>query len=167
MTSWSFVALGKPAPQGSKRHVGHGVMIEQVKALRPWRDTVTAAAYGAGEKLAGPLHVVMVFSMPRPKSAPKSRQYPDGRPDLSKLVRAVEDSITDAGLWSDDAQVVSLEASKVFARQTSSDDGMLPVCGVVVWAGQIRPGEELFPGEGVRDAAWPYWKSFLTKESIA
>jgi crossover junction endodeoxyribonuclease RusA len=31
---------GIPAPQGSKRHVGNGVMIESSKAVGPWREAV-------------------------------------------------------------------------------------------------------------------------------
>jgi Holliday junction resolvase RusA-like endonuclease len=36
-------------------------------------------------------------------------------PDLDKLCRAVADAITDAGLWADDAQVVSLVAAKRYS----------------------------------------------------
>ena len=32
----SFVVLGSPVGQGSKRHVGNGVMMESPK-LKPWR----------------------------------------------------------------------------------------------------------------------------------
>jgi Holliday junction resolvase RusA-like endonuclease len=32
--------------------------------------------------------------------------YVTGKPDVSKLLRAVEDSLTDAGVWGDDSQVV-------------------------------------------------------------
>ena len=30
--------IGLPAPQGSKRHVGHGVMIESSNNVKPWRE---------------------------------------------------------------------------------------------------------------------------------
>ena len=35
---------GVPAPQGSKRHIGHGIMIENSKKVKPWRQDVRAAA---------------------------------------------------------------------------------------------------------------------------
>ena len=43
----TIVAYGQPAPQGSKRHVGKGVMVESSKKLRPWRQDVKAAAEAA------------------------------------------------------------------------------------------------------------------------
>src|SRR5713226_4632244 len=64
---------GRPAPQGSKRHVGNGVMIESSKAVKPWREDVKQAgleAMGWGERpcLDGPLRVSMVFTFGRPAS---------------------------------------------------------------------------------------------------
>ena len=66
--------------------------------------------------LDGPLVVSMVFTMPKPASAPKRRTtWPDKKPDLSKLVRSTEDALTDAGLWVDDARVVEYSRlAKVF-----------------------------------------------------
>lgn len=46
----TFDVLAHPAPQGSKRHVGHGVMVEVSKYLQPWRKAVDTAAREAIEK---------------------------------------------------------------------------------------------------------------------
>ena len=35
---------GVPAPQGSKRHIGNGILIENSKKVKPWRQDVRAAA---------------------------------------------------------------------------------------------------------------------------
>ena len=40
MTAISWTSTGIPAPQGSKRHVGRGIMIEANKALPAWREQV-------------------------------------------------------------------------------------------------------------------------------
>jgi crossover junction endodeoxyribonuclease RusA len=118
---------GIPAPQGSKRHVGGGRMIEVSKAVGPWRDAVrweTARAVEA--PFAGPLMVRVTFYLPRPQghygtgrntgmvraSAPA---YPDGKPDLDKLLRSTLDGLTEGGAWKDDAQVVTVRASKRYA----------------------------------------------------
>jgi Holliday junction resolvase RusA-like endonuclease len=130
MTAFAFYALGIPAPQGSKRHVGHGVMVEASKKTRPWRSAVLDACPAIATPLDGPLAVRMVFTVPRPKTAPKRLLRPFTTPDLSKLARAVEDSITDAGLWADDARVCEyVRLAKVWAW---FDAEALPVPGVIV-----------------------------------
>ncbi len=116
------VVYGQPAPQGSKRHVGGGRMIESSKAVKPWREAVKYAALQARERagmpdpLDGPILARAVFTMPKPASAPKTRRtWPDRRPDLSKLLRSTEDALTDAGLISDDARLVEFSRlAKVF-----------------------------------------------------
>jgi crossover junction endodeoxyribonuclease RusA len=127
---------GIPAPQGSKRHVGNGRMVEMSKAVGPWREAVRAEAQRklsmsaartrympGGEGVA--VFVTIVFVLPRPKghygtgrnagivkdSAP---WRPATKPDVDKLARAVLDALTGT-LLGDDAQVADLVASKVYA----------------------------------------------------
>lgn len=130
--TFSLIVHGRPAPQGSKRHVGHGVMIESSKHVRPWRDAVRGEAqrHHPGEQLDGPLHVLMVFTLPKPASAPKRRRtWPDRIPDLSKLVRATEDALTDSGIWADDARVVETTSAK---RYPNEGPDALSVPGVLI-----------------------------------
>ena len=111
---------GIPAPQGSKKHVGHGIMIEQSRAVGPWREAVrgeTQRALMDGAWLAGthqPVAVTITFYLARPKSAPKRVLYPATRPDLDKLIRSVLDGLQSGGAFHDDSQVVRLAARKVF-----------------------------------------------------
>lgn len=123
MTKLVIVVYGSPAPQGSKRFVGmrggRGVMVESSKKVRPWRQDVKAAAIEAraGRDTSDePLRVRMVFTVPKPASAPKRRRiFACKKPDLSKLVRSTEDALTDAGVWRDDARVVEYSRlAKVF-----------------------------------------------------
>lgn len=100
-------------------------VVETTKGHAAWRRTVTAAIVNAARctvpvaKGAGVL-LVADFYFPRPashwtkKGALRQSAAPVKvtRPDLSKLVRAVEDSITDARLWGDDSQVIALRALK-------------------------------------------------------
>lgn len=115
-----IIVNGLPGPQGSKRHVGGGRMIESSKKVAPWRQDVVAAAKAAysGPPLDGPLECLMVFWLPRPVSAPKKRRaWACKKPDLSKLVRSTEDALTTAGVWRDDARVVRLEARKFYSGE--------------------------------------------------
>ncbi len=120
--------VGLPAPQGSKRLIGHtkagrGILVESSAKVKPWREAVKYAAlevfnpeaYPRECRINGAVDEEMVFTLPKPKSAPKTRRtWPDKKPDLSKLIRSTEDALTDAGVWEDDARVVRCLAAKVF-----------------------------------------------------
>lgn len=83
--------------------------------MKPWRQDVKDAAIASGIRVNGAVYVEMIFTMIKPKSAPKTRRsWPSSKPDLSKLVRSTEDALTDAGLWEDDGRVVGCLALKVF-----------------------------------------------------
>lgn len=106
---------GRPAPQGSKRHVGNGIMIESSKALPAWREAVrwtTAQAWNRQPPITGAVLLTLEFVLPRPLSTPPAIK----KPDASKLIRAVEDALTDAGVWRDDSLVVDLRARKRIAE---------------------------------------------------
>jgi crossover junction endodeoxyribonuclease RusA len=110
---------GKPAPQGSKRHVGHGILTESSKAVGPWRTLVAwhVAQQWRAAPLDGPIAVRLEFVMPRPSSTPKKKVTPPAikRPDVDKLQRAIFDAVTGV-LWRDDAQVVDVCATKRLAE---------------------------------------------------
>ncbi|MDO3336388.1 RusA family crossover junction endodeoxyribonuclease [Mycobacteroides abscessus] len=114
-----FFVPGKPAPQGSKRHVGRGILVESSKEVGPWRERVALVAHGAmaGRPIFdGPVSVTLQFVLPRPKSAPKTRTpAATKRPDLDKLERAILDALTDV-CFADDSQVVSLSGYKRIAE---------------------------------------------------
>ena len=120
-TLLAFVA-GRPAPQGSKRHVGNGIMVESSKAVKPWRQDIREACLVDGQPRVHfgqgvGVSVNLVFVMPRPTSLPKTKPTPPHtkRPDIDKLARAVLDAIGSAGVWVDDSQVTLLRQSKRYA----------------------------------------------------
>jgi len=112
---------GDPAPQGSKRHVGGGRMIESSKKVKPWRSDVRGHLLDDDNqpkaRFDGAVHVEAEFVMVRPGGTPKRSTPPAvKKADLDKLLRAVFDAITSAGVWRDDKQVVSVVASKRLAE---------------------------------------------------
>lgn len=111
--------FGEPAPQGSKRHVGRGIMVESSAKVKPWREAVTFAAAQAaakGYRQSGAVGVTIMFYLRRPPSAPKSRRYPDRKPDLDKLIRSTLDALVVGGVIDDDARIIAIRAGKVYAR---------------------------------------------------
>lgn len=121
---------GAPAPQGSKRHVGHGRMVESSQQLPDWRTAVALqvrAAMRAGNHpgftRTQPVGLRLEYRLRRPESAPKRVRLPVRRPDLDKLIRATLDALSVCGLIADDAQVWTLQVRKVYAP-AGSDTGM-------------------------------------------
>jgi Holliday junction resolvase RusA-like endonuclease len=124
---------GTPAPQGSKRHVGGGRMIEASKKVKPWRDAIVEQAIRegvSGTQLDGPLVLRVSFYLLRPKGhsgvhglLAKAPRWPFRVPDLDKLVRSTGDGLTQAGVIADDARIVVIHARKVYAdtRNTGAD----------------------------------------------
>jgi crossover junction endodeoxyribonuclease RusA len=119
-----FEVYGTPVPQGSmKAFMPKGRRFPIVTAdnakTKPWRQAIIDAVRRDGAPdptpFDGPVALDVLFYLPRPKSAPKAIVRPAKKPDLDKLVRAVCDALTAAGVWRDDSQVVSVHAGKVFA----------------------------------------------------
>lgn len=128
----TITVYGTPGAQGSKRHVGHGIMIESNKRVKPWRQDVKTAAENTlphdWTPFTGPVAVDILFWFARPKSHYRTGRNAhllrDDAPtyatshacgDLEKLVRATNDALTAAGIWTDDALVAELHTTKVYA----------------------------------------------------
>lgn len=150
-----FTVRGLPAPQGSKKYVGHSkagraILQESSEKVRPWRQDVVNAAEDAiaqipGFKpLQGPVHLIVEFYLPRPKSAPKTRRVaPAVAPDLDKLLRSTDDALKTAAVWRDDSQVVDITARKryaTFSDEAYSHPWELPGPGAVITV--IELGED-------------------------
>lgn len=127
----TITVYGTPGPQGSKRSIGGHRMVESSAKVKPWREAVKWAAMEATRGmdrpcLRGPVTMAVTFYLQKPKK-PRSR-FPDRYPDLSKLVRSTEDALTEAGIWEDDARVVSTTSAKRYA----GDAGALPIPGAEI-----------------------------------
>ena len=142
-SSLTFTVLGKPAPQGSKRHVGRGVMVESSKRCKPWRQDVRHTAldlrpedWYANMDAAIALSVVFVFARPKSHFRANGQLKPSAPPhctgrigDVSKLVRAVEDAMTGI-IYNDDAQIISLIAHRRFANDREQPCAIITVSAV-------------------------------------
>ncbi|MGW7710915.1 RusA family crossover junction endodeoxyribonuclease [Streptomyces sp. NPDC054771] len=158
-----IVVRGLPGPQGSKRHVGGGRMVESSAKVTPWREAVVWAAVRARKQardfapLTGPVRADMIFSFDRPKGhfgtgrnaglvRPSAALRPDVPPDLSKLARSTEDALTTSGVYRDDALIVEYGAlGKWYTTDHGRVPGVLdsPGCTIRLWA--VVPPDEV-PG---------------------
>jgi len=114
MPALTVEVYGIPESQGSVRGFvrgGRAILTSDNEKLRPWRESVTWAARDAIEargwvQATGPVKVQVAFWLPRPKNRPKTRDVlPTVGKDIDKMLRSVYDSLTNAGVWVDDAQV--------------------------------------------------------------
>lgn len=140
-----FTVIGEPAPQGSKSpkgrtKAGHVIMVESSQKVKPWRAVVAYAANDAIVKagmryanakpaIPGPIHLYVIFTMKRPKSA-KRGALPTVPPDMSKLLRSTEDALTDVRAWEDDSRVVTTVMKKVY--EGDIERGGLPIPGAFI-----------------------------------
>lgn len=164
-----FCVLGLAQTAGSKRSFpfkrGDGSLGVRVTDDNPktksWQAQVANAASAAwfdvkpldAELLSGPLLFKVTFYLPRPKghfgakglraSAPA---FPDVRPDLLKLTRAIEDALSKV-IWRDDAQIVSEHLEKVYG-----EPARVEVTVETHWTAKEANGEAE-KAEGLFDAA--------------
>jgi len=121
-----FEVVGDPKPKGSKRGFvvdGHAVLADAGGAdAARWFDAVATVAHehaeARGAPLDGALELAITFRFKMPKSRPAAVRRAviaprTTAPDLSKLVRAVEDAMQAAGLIADDARIARLIADKI------------------------------------------------------
>lgn len=118
---WFSVVGVEPAPQGSKRHVGGGRLVEASKKVAPFRKAVGDAARvaveasGDGRVFTDPVVVWAVFWLPRPSTV--KRLLPSVPPDTDKLCRALLDGLEQNGqVIASDSLVVDIHAKKRYAR---------------------------------------------------
>jgi crossover junction endodeoxyribonuclease RusA len=133
---------GIPAPQGSKRHVGKGVMVESSKKVKPWRTAVATEALKHTFEPWPYVNVVAWFRLSRPKSHYRTGRFshvlkdsapvfPAQYPDLDKLCRSTLDALRMGAAFKDDAQVVKLYAFKVYAAQGEEPGALIRVASAL------------------------------------
>lgn len=134
---------GLPAPQGSKRHIGRGILVESSKRAKPWRQDVkldTRDQY-KGQPFTGPVSIAITFWLPRPQAHYRTGKYAGqikpnapthstsaGQGDIDKLVRCTLDGLSakcGGVIIADDSLVVTLSSEK---RYVTVEEG----CGATI-----------------------------------
>lgn len=123
----TFVA-GVPRPQGSMtlaRDPRTGREFAKYSGpTAQWRQTLYVALnhWWSGPTMGGPMSATFLFLMPRPKAhysarggvKPTAPTWHTSQFDIDKMCRAVNDGLTDAGVWADDGQLVDMRAKKQY-----------------------------------------------------
>ena len=127
MTSFKFSVNGlEAAPQGSKKYIGKGRMIEVSKRVKPWRELVKREASKIKQPpIKGACYVEATFRFKRPKAhyytngslrTGSPRNVTIRRNDLDKLVRSSLDALSGI-TFVDDSLVTILTAKKRYCEE--------------------------------------------------
>lgn len=133
MTALVFSMAGSPRGQGRPRATARGgfATIYKDDKSRKYELSVArvaAVAMAGRAPLEGPLSVSLRFRMPIPASAPKRTKAamaageiaPTTKPDLSNLMKAIEDGMNRV-VFSDDSQIVRSFVTKVYSDRPGVD----------------------------------------------
>lgn len=97
------------------------------KDMKAWKNALDSALSEIPDRgLEGPMHVELVFRLPRPKAHYRTGKFShllkDSAPgdegsrcDVDNLSKVILDKITRSGYWVDDSSVVFLSARKRWA----------------------------------------------------
>lgn len=116
------IPKGQPRPRAFVGPSGKARVFDAGTA-EGWKATIAQEAQATGIvglELEGPIELQVRFLLPRPKrlcrrSDPAGPVPSASKPDLDNLLKAVMDALTGVRVWRDDAQVVTISASKSYA----------------------------------------------------
>jgi len=123
VNDWNFVGslhvIGTPKAQPRVKGCirGKHAAVYTPGTANGWKDTIRlAAAELAGRELTAPIYLQAKIILPRPKARRKDH-YVVTKPDIDNLLKAIMDVFSEIRVWHDDAQVVRLEAEKVYQAE--------------------------------------------------
>ena len=120
-----YEIVGIPRPQGSKKSLGNGIMIESSKYVKDWRAFARLKADQAMQEheficKPNPVFVEVCFFFDRPQKhflksglRKESPVFHTIVPDVDKLLRALLDSMKGV-IFKDDSQVARVSAMKLY-----------------------------------------------------
>ncbi|MGW7312267.1 RusA family crossover junction endodeoxyribonuclease [Streptomyces sp. NPDC054865] len=139
----AFTVTGTPVTQGSVDVPAPGV-VKYSRELLQWRrriNTTARQACGANWEPANcPLIMSAVFTVPRPKSAPRTKAvHAATKPDIDKLIRAVQDALAPMDkkafrVYTEDSRIVGYDTGpyKTYPAPMGTHDWALPEPGVTI-----------------------------------
>lgn len=129
-----YCVYHNPVPL-SRPRFGQGRVYDPQKNERIFYTIAIERQHNNRPMLTGPLHLDVTFFMPMPPSMSlkKKSQVKDTphfvRPDLSNLLKWLEDVAQQAGLFKDDSCIVSVAAHKIYSDEPRTEFIFTPLQG--------------------------------------
>jgi Holliday junction resolvase RusA-like endonuclease len=117
---------GQPRPKACIR--GRHAGVYDPGTAEEWKCIIRqeVKAKWDGVPFSGPVHLNLVFNMPRPQShfgknglKVNAPRHHIGKPDADNLTKAVMDALSNLGVWDDDSTVAMLVVDKRYCPQDS------------------------------------------------
>lgn len=129
MGTFTFFAAGEPKGQPAPRfspRTGRAFKPKTADAFRADVERAARAAKLAGLRMAGPFRLTVTVYLPRPKDhhragdklrelKPTAPHLHACKPDLTNIIKALEDALTDAGVWRDDSAISEHRTAKRYS----------------------------------------------------
>ena len=119
--SCTYIIMGVPIAWARPGRARHGMAYDTQKSEKTEYGWHLKAEHGADELFSGAVHMDVVFFMPITRSAAqnKIKFERDGKPhifvpDLSNLIKFIEDAASNDILYHDDCIIASISARKVW-----------------------------------------------------
>lgn len=120
-----FVVPGKPTPLYRPRFSRRGTYNPQKEALAVF-SLHLHSQFSNKKPFAGSTHLEVIFHMPIPQSLSKKKQkklfgmYHIKRPDLSNLIKFIEDAGNEI-IFTDDCLITSIDAKKIYSFEPRTE----------------------------------------------
>ena len=96
-------------------------------AIHHWKHLIARQAFEQVENVCEHAVKVDVLFVFKARRKTEIGNFKTSKPDIDNLLKAALDALTDAGMWSDDSQVVQVNAAKMFGATPYMEISITPV----------------------------------------
>lgn len=127
----TFRVEGVPIPQPRHRASFKGgfarMYIEKSHAIHHWKNCIARIAFEHIENMIEHCVKVDVLFVFKAKRKSEIGNFKSSKGDIDNYLKAALDALTDAGMWSDDSQVVQVSAAKMYGATPYMEISITPV----------------------------------------
>ena len=121
------VPVAQPRHRASFRGGFAKMYIPKDHSIHHWKGCIARIAFEHIENMIEHCVKVDVLFVFKAKRKSEIGNFKSSKPDIDNLLKAALDALTDAGMWSDDSQVVQVSAAKMFGATPYMEISITPV----------------------------------------
>ena len=121
------VPVAQPRHRASFRGGFAKMYIPKDHAIHHWKNLIARQAFEQVENVLEHAVKVDVLFVFKARRKTEIGNFKTSKPDIDNLLKAALDALTDAGMWSDDSQVVQVNAAKMYGITPYMEISIQPV----------------------------------------